>query len=87
MVQPKKKLKQTHSGVKINSVFTGLTFVFSSGWPSWSLALDSLGCRRIYSCVQDVSTAGLREAKAVIGTEGWSSEKEMLAMLHRSQES
>ena len=87
MVQPKKKLKQTHSGVKINSVYTGLTFVFSSGWPSWSLALDSLGCRRIYSCVQDVSTAGLREAKAVVGTEGWSSEKGMLAMLHRFQES
>ena len=85
MDQPKKKQKQTQSGVKINSVFTGLTFVFSSGWPSWSLALDSLGCRSIYSYVQDLSPAGLLEAKAVIGTRGWSSEKEMLAMLQRQQ--
>ena len=59
--------------------------MFSSGWPSWSLALDSLGCRSIYSYVQDLSPAGLLEAKAVIGTRGWSSEKEMLAMLQRQQ--
>ena len=53
MDQPKKKQKQTHSGVQINSVFTGITFVCSSGWPSWSLALDSLDCRIIYSYVQE----------------------------------
>ena len=70
MDQPKKKQKQTQSGVKINSVFTGLAFVFSSGWPSWSLALDSLGCRSIYSYVQDLSPAGLLEAEAVISTRG-----------------
>ena len=88
MEQPRKRSKQTQTGIKINSESTGINFVFAFGWPSWSLALDSLGHRTVFTHVEKDSMRpqGVLEAMAVLGSDYVLQEKEMLRRIERCAE-
>jgi len=88
MEQPKKRSKQIQKGIKINSASTGISFVFTSGWPSWSLELDSLGHRTIFTHIEDgsMSAQGILEAEAVVGKNQMLQEKEMLQQIDQCAE-
>jgi len=88
MEQPRKRSKQTQTGIKINSESTGINFVFAFGWPSWSLALDSLGHRTVFTHVEDESmcTQGVLEVEVVLGIDHILREKEMLQRIDQCVE-
>jgi len=88
MEQPRKRSKQTQTGIKINSESTGINFVFAFGWPSWSLALDSLGHRTVFTHVEEESMRpqGVSEVNAVLGIDHILREKEMLRRIDRCVE-
>jgi len=88
MEQPRKRSKQTQTGIKINSASTGINFVFAFGWPSRSLALDSQEHRAVFTHVEDKSmcTQGLLEVEAVLGTDHILRKKEMLRRIGRCVE-
>jgi len=80
MDQPRKRSKQTQTGIKINSESTGVNFVFTFCWPSWSLSLDSLGHHTVFTHVEGESMCpqGVSEVNAVLGIDHILREKEML---------